>query len=305
MEEASSTFALELFEKVDAMPGTTLLRVVGHPRADLPVHQTAALTFQAGRRAYRLNVLPGPMRAAGLMTLAFMAPTALLDDAATFELSLGESISLPLPPPAPGRKLSGPQDTQADNTGSRLSEARNAVIGALEDALADRAALLAEQEEELKLTREELEHTREDLKQARGQLRRAERGWQQSEELNVELLQRIERIETRIDRTADERASAPKPQRTRRSRGAQPPPAIQERANQIPELGAIGGASASRTESPEFERWMETVLDELSAEEGPNKHATAIDRVLDELEALENDDGVRSDGGSPSDPEAA
>jgi hypothetical protein len=306
MEEASSAFELELFEQVDAMPGTTLLRVVGHPRMDLPVHQTATLTFQAGRRTYRLSALPGPIPAAGLLTLAFMAPRALLDEAATFELSLGDSISLPLPPPAPGRKLSGPQDTQADNTAARLSDARNAVIGALEDALADRAALLAEQEEELQHTRADLQKAREDLQQAREQLQRAERGWQQSEELNVELLQRIERLETRIDRAAGERASAPESERTLPNRDTQPLPAIEEGMDQVPEFGAIAAASTSRQQNPEFERWMATVLSELSAERGSNEHATAIDRVLEELEALENDEGaIRSEGVPPSDPEAA
>jgi hypothetical protein len=289
MEEALPAFELELFEQVDAMPGTTLLRVVGRPRAEIPAHQTATLTIEAGRRSYRLTALPGPSQMVGLLALGFLAPSALLDGAVGFKLSLGESISMSLPEPAQGRKLSVPQDAQANDMTARLGEARNMVITALEEALAERAALLAEREEEQQQLRERLRH--------------AERGWQQAEALNAELLQRIERLEARLNRAAKARPRNTKSRRnTEPKQETKPLPAAEEPAEQRPEISPVGASPASRQHTPEFDRWVASVLSELNAAEGSNSHDKAIDKVLEELAALEDE---RSEGASPTGPEAA
>jgi hypothetical protein len=183
--------AIELteFERVDATPGTVLLRLAARAMRGTSFAEPHTLVVDDGRAVHRLSALPAAPDPSGLWRAAFSAPARLLGPHSCYslELSDGSVVNLPAPiprPPVPtaptgAAGAAGAAEEQLleerrrrEQAESELVEVRNAaaaLMGELEEAQT-RADTLAEVVRVESGRRESLER---ELDRVRAQLERA------------------------------------------------------------------------------------------------------------------------------------
>ena len=96
---APSAIELEGFERLEATPGTALLRIAARASAGTLDARRVTLVVHHGRRGVRLSPLPAPPDRSGMLRLAYSAPLALVDQADGFALELVDGSILELPTP--------------------------------------------------------------------------------------------------------------------------------------------------------------------------------------------------------------
>lgn len=101
--DASSSIELELFEQVDATPGTALLRLAARP-SDVDGVRASTLVVDDGRTQHRLTPIPQPADASGLLRAAYAAPLKMLVGRVAFALELPDGSVRDLPSPTRSRQ---------------------------------------------------------------------------------------------------------------------------------------------------------------------------------------------------------
>jgi hypothetical protein len=199
----AATLELDVFEQIETMPGTTLLRVAARTGPRERIREAPTLVIGAGRRSYQFPALPGSPQEQGHLKIAFLAPTSLLQGELTFRLMLDEQTGVDLPLPTHRGELSLPTQQHAKGAAATLAEARNIVITALEEALADRAALASELESELRQAEDRAARVPDlesELRRLDEHLRRVEN---RARAQQAKLLNRIEDLEGDLARAQE------------------------------------------------------------------------------------------------------
>lgn len=118
--------AIELteFERVDAAPGTALLRLAARPTQGISVAEPPMLVVNDGQRVHRLSALPAARDPSGLWRAAFSAPATLLGPHSSYSLELSDGSVLDLPAPTPRPRMAAARPGEAGATEERLLEER-------------------------------------------------------------------------------------------------------------------------------------------------------------------------------------
>ena len=126
--------AIELieFERVDAAPGTALLRVAARRTSETSPDERPTLVVDDGQRVHRLAPVPAPADPVGLLRAAFSAPAALLGSHAFYSLEFSNRAVVALPAPA-RRKARGdePAHAEAAEQRQRLEETERHLTAAI------------------------------------------------------------------------------------------------------------------------------------------------------------------------------
>ena len=99
-----SAIELQGFERIDASPGTALLRVTGTHAGTKKKRRPLTLVIDDGSQLHRLAPLPAPPDSGDMLRVAFSAPVALLGGRTAFALDLGRGEIVDLPAPTSGNQ---------------------------------------------------------------------------------------------------------------------------------------------------------------------------------------------------------
>ncbi|MDQ2759932.1 MAG: hypothetical protein M3Y17_05715, partial [Actinomycetota bacterium] len=157
MTDPSSFIAVEEFERVEAVPGTALLRLAARQSAGTPVNGKPTLVIDDGAAVHRLTALPSPAGPKGWMRVAYSAPSALLEGRKGFALELASGEVVDLPAPTPRRRVARrePPERRLRKQAPAHAPGATSAITELERRLAVREAELHQAEGRLAVAVEE------------------------------------------------------------------------------------------------------------------------------------------------------
>ena len=183
-QHRSASIKLEEFERIEAEPGSALLRVAAKPTSEVSSDVSPTLLIENGARVDRLSPLPALPISDEMLRAAYSAPAALIGVQTAFALELpgGELVHLPAPvrsarriaphrAPPPRLEPDRPEsrrDQQLRDEAERRAQARR-------DAVSELERFLAERDAESELLRSELDSRLAAGKQARERVAELER----------------------------------------------------------------------------------------------------------------------------------